>query len=235
MERLSVHAAGNANISVGGGVPSGAITSSVQLSDTNFGNISGSITSTGSFGSLEVAGNSRLTGDLTIGGNMTFGDADTDSVSITADLTSNLTPNADSTYDVGSSSKNWRFGYIEQLSSTHVTASGNISGSITSTGSFGAVNVEGMSVSNLVDVSSSYSTRVSNLKTDSGSFSTRVTRNEATGSSLTSASSSFSTRVTRNEATGSSLSAASSSFSSRVTTNEGKATKGFTIAMSVAL
>ena len=96
-----------------------------------------------------------------------------------------------------------------------------ISGSVSSTGSFGAVSVAGMSNSNLVDVSSS--------------LSTRVTRNEATGSSLTSASSSFSTRVTRNEATGSSLSAASSSFSSRVTTNEGKATKGFTIAMSVAL
>ncbi len=159
-----------------------------------------------------------------------------------------------------------------------------ISGSVSSTGSFGAVSVAGMSNSNLVDVSSSLSTRVtrneatgssltsassslstrvtrneatgsslttassslstrvtrneatgSSLTTASSSFSSRVTRNEATGSSLTTASSSFSTRVTRNEATGSSLSAASSSFSSRVTTNEGKATKGFTIAMSVAL
>ena len=100
--------------------------------------------------------------------------------------------------------------------STHITASGHVSASSTSTGSFGAVNVVGMSVSNLVDVSSSFSTRVSNLKTDSGSFSTRVTRNEATGSSLTTASSSFSTRVTRNEATGSSLTTASSSFSTRV-------------------
>ena len=100
--------------------------------------------------------------------------------------------------------------------STNITASGHVSASSTSTGSFGAVNVAGMSVSNLVDVSSSFSTRVSNLKTDSGSFSTRVTRNEATGSSLTTASSSFSTRVTRNEATGSSLTTASSSFSTRV-------------------
>ena len=132
--------------------------------------------------------------------------------------------------------------------STHITASGHVSASSTSTGSFGAVNVAGMSVSNLVDVSSSFSTRVSNLKTDSGSystrvsnlktdsgsfstrvlnlktdsgsFSTRVTRNEATGSSLTTASSSFSTRVTRNEVTGSSLTTASSSFSTRVSTEE---------------
>ena len=41
---------------------------------------------------------------------------------------------------------------------------GNISGSITSTGSFGAVYVEGMANSNLVDVSSSYSTRVSTIE-----------------------------------------------------------------------
>ena len=72
-----------------------------------------------------------------------------------------------------------RYGYIELVAASHVTASGNISGSLTSTGSFGAVDVVGMSVSNLVDVSSS--------------------------------------------------------IASRVTTNEGKATKVFTIAMSVAL
>ena len=104
--------------------------------------------------------------------------------------------------------------------STHITASGHVSASSTSTGSFGAVNVAGMSVSNLVDVSSSFSTRVSteesnvdSLQTDSGSFSTRVTRNEATGSSLTTASSSFSTRV-------SNLKTDSGSFSTRVSTEE---------------
>ena len=104
--------------------------------------------------------------------------------------------------------------------STHITASGHVSASSTSTGSFGAVNVVGMSVSNLVDVSSSFSTRVSteesnvdSLQTDSGSFSTRVTRNEATGSSLTTASSSFSTRV-------SNLKTDSGSFSTRVSTEE---------------
>ena len=108
------------------------------------GGVSGSSTSTGSFGRveaadtgsfgrLEVAGNSSLTGDLTIGGNITIGDADSDSLTISADLTSNLIPNADSTYDVGSTSKNWRFGHIEQLSATHVTASSNISASGTIT------------------------------------------------------------------------------------------------------
>ena len=90
--------------------------------------------------------------------------------------------------------------------STHITASGHVSASSTSTGSFGAVNVAGMSVSNLVDVSSSFSTRVLNLKTDSGSYSTRV-------SNLKTDSGSFSTRV-------SNLKTDSGSFSTRVSTEE---------------
>ena len=86
-----------------------------------------------------------------------------------------------------------------------ITADNNISASVSSTGSFGAVNVAGMSVSNLVDVSSSISTRLSteetnvdNLQTDSGSFSTRI-------SNLKTDSGSFSTRVTTNTSTGSIL------------------------------
>jgi len=82
------------------------------------------------------------------------------------------------------------------------TLGGNVSGSIVSTGSFGAANVAGMTVSNLVDVSSSISTRVSDLVTDSGSFSTRV-------SDLVTDSGSFSTRV-------SDLVTDSGSFSTRV-------------------
>tara|TARA_R110001583_G_scaffold13912_1_gene59032 strand:+ start:729 stop:4895 length:4167 start_codon:yes stop_codon:yes gene_type:complete len=83
--------------------------------------VSGSSVSTGSFGRLEVGGNTNLTGNITIGGNMTLGDADSDSISISADLTSNLIPNADNTFDLGSSAKQWKdiyvngIGYIDQL------------------------------------------------------------------------------------------------------------------------
>ena len=93
------------------------------------GNISGSATSTGSFGRVEVAGDSSFTGDVTIGGNIQIGDADSDSLTISADLTSNLIPNADSTFNLGSSTKNWNIGYIEKLESTNITASNNISAS----------------------------------------------------------------------------------------------------------
>ena len=95
--------------------------------------------STGSFGHLNVAGNTNLVGDLTLGGNIQIGDSSGDSITIGADLTSNIIPNTDSTYDLGTSVKNWRFGYIEQLVGESVTTSGNVSGSINSTGSFGRI------------------------------------------------------------------------------------------------
>ena len=99
--------------------PWGVVVADIGHFATVSGSISGSVTSTGSFGRLEIAGDSSLTGDVTIGGNINIGDADTDSLTIAADLTSNLVPNVDSTYDIGSSAKNWKVGHIEQISSTN--------------------------------------------------------------------------------------------------------------------
>ena len=128
--------------------------SGVTLGDSNFtgnltasgdleirGDVSGSSLSTGSFGRLEIGGDSSILGNVTIGGNINIGDSDTDSLTISADLTSNLIPNTDSTFNLGSPTNNWKEGYIEELSSTHITASGNISGSGISTGSLAHLHV----------------------------------------------------------------------------------------------
>ena len=152
---------GNANISVGGGQLRNAITGSEQLSFDSFGDISGSVSSTGSFGRLEVVGNGNIDGNLTLGGNITIGDADSDSITINADLTSNLIPNADSTFDLGSTSKFWRNAYIDSITTT-----GNISGSVSSTGSFGNVNVSEMSITSVSIMSSSVATRFDSRETD---------------------------------------------------------------------
>ena len=163
--------------------PWGVVVADIGHFATVSGSISGSVTSTGSFGRLEIAGNSSLTGDISIGGNINIGDADTDSLTIAADLTSNLVPNADSTFNIGSTAKNWKIGHIEQVSSTNITASFDISSS---------GNIFG---TNLLADSASFSTRVTDLKTDSGSFSTRITND----------SSSFSDRVTLSEASSSAI------------------------------
>ena len=69
-----------------------------------------SITTTGN---ISVGGNITVTGDATISGNLTFGDADTDTITIGADVASHITPDTDDTYDLGSSTKEWRNLYID--------------------------------------------------------------------------------------------------------------------------
>jgi hypothetical protein len=54
-----------------------------------------------------------VTGNATISGNLTFGDADTDSITLTADVASNITPDTDDTYDLGTATKQWRNLYID--------------------------------------------------------------------------------------------------------------------------
>lgn len=53
------------------------------------------------------ANTAAFTGDVSIAGNLTIGDQDTDTVSFTADVTSHIVPDADRTYSLGSDLKNW--------------------------------------------------------------------------------------------------------------------------------
>lgn len=62
---------------------------------------------------LEVANNTTLTGNLTVNGNTTLGDAASDTVTITADVASPLIPSADDTYDLGAVGSEWRNLYID--------------------------------------------------------------------------------------------------------------------------
>ena len=97
-------------------------TSSLRWKDVNFtgnlGNISGS-TISGS--ALHIEGNGKITGDLTLGGQITMGDADSDDVVFEAEVSSSLIPNNDNAFDLGSASKQWKdiyvngVGYIDSL------------------------------------------------------------------------------------------------------------------------
>jgi len=63
-------------------------------------------------------------GDVTIGGNITIGDATTDSISINADLNSNLIPNTHNTFDIGSTTKYYR----DVFATTYTGTSSEIGG-----------------------------------------------------------------------------------------------------------
>jgi len=70
-----------------------------------------SITTTGN---VDVGGNLTVTGTTTFnGGTITMGDAATDNVVFGADVDSNIIPDDDDTYDLGSASQEWRNLYID--------------------------------------------------------------------------------------------------------------------------
>ena len=88
----------------------GAATLSSTLAVTGTSTLTGNVTASND---VSVGGNLTVTGNTTISGNLTLGDADTDSISIGAEFASDLIPDVDGTYDLGSSSKEWQDLYID--------------------------------------------------------------------------------------------------------------------------
>lgn len=66
-------------------------------------------------GSLNVTGNVNATGNVTIGGNIVIGDNITDTITINAAIKSDLIPEIDNTYDIGSISFKWRALYANNF------------------------------------------------------------------------------------------------------------------------
>ena len=137
LKQLDTILTGSLQVSGSAGVTGSlSVTSNIEAS----GNISGSVTSTGSFGYLNVDG------DTVIGGNLTFGDAASDSVTFGADIASNVIPDASDSYNLGSDSQRWNDLYL----SGSISASGG-NHSITSDDTIdidadGALTIDGGSI-----------------------------------------------------------------------------------------
>ena len=211
---------GNANFSVGGGISLSAITSSVQLSGVNFGNISGSVTSTGSFGALRVVGQTlKVDSSGSVSGSYTstgsFGAVSVAGMTVSnlldfsSSIASRIT-DEESDFTAAGISGSWQgvigsgslgmvsgsaistgsFGHINATElgsdiSTLISGStsaaavsgswrgvigsgslGMVSGSAISTGSFGHVEVAGMTTPSILALSSSIETRLNTLSAD---------------------------------------------------------------------
>jgi hypothetical protein len=72
-------------------------------------------------GNLSVNGNVTATGNVVIGGNITIGDALTDVIEINASIKSDLIPEVDNTYDLGSPSFRWRSIYTTDFYTTSIS------------------------------------------------------------------------------------------------------------------
>jgi len=66
---------------------------------------------------LTVTGDTEITGDLIIGGNLTLGNQTTDTIAVTADFISDLIPDTDNTFDLGSATQGWKKLYINSIGS----------------------------------------------------------------------------------------------------------------------
>ena len=96
-------------------------------------NTTGSIITAGGIGvaksmtigeNLNVHGNIHANGAISADGNLTLGDAATDTVSFSADINSNFIPDANVSFDLGSTAQHWANLYIESVRATQNTESG---------------------------------------------------------------------------------------------------------------
>ena len=86
-------------------------TNSPNTGSYNVGAISASNDITAS--NLFLSGNANIDGNVTLGGNITIGDTTSDSVIISAELSSSLIPDIHATFDIGSSSKKWNGLFVQ--------------------------------------------------------------------------------------------------------------------------
>ena len=93
--------------------------SSIEIDPNGTGTVN-IIANTNITGNLVVSGNVNATGNIVIGGNITIGDALTDNIVINASIRSDLVPETDNTYDLGSATYRWRAVYTGALYTTAV-------------------------------------------------------------------------------------------------------------------
>ena len=93
--------------------------SSIELDPNGTGTVN-IVANTNITGNLVVTGNVNATGNVVIGGNITIGDALTDNIVINASIRSDLVPETDNIYDLGSASYRWRAVYTGTLYTTSI-------------------------------------------------------------------------------------------------------------------
>ena len=162
-------------LQVGG--PDGDITlgSTGTGSTGNFGAISGS--------GLDITGDANIAGNLTLGGQLTIGDATSDTINVVASLSSSLIPQTTNVFDLGSASKIWRdlyisTGSIKFVDGTTVVKEFNLESIEGLEAATGSSNI---SITNLNSATASLTQRVDAIESVSGTFARTNSDNSFSG------------------------------------------------------
>jgi len=111
------------------------------------------------FANLDVGGNVVVTGTTTFnGGTLTLGDANTDNIVFGGEVDSNIVPDDDNSFDLGSSTKEWKDIFIDgtaHIDTLDVDENAGIIGNLTLTGNAdfnGDLDVDGTTNLDVVDI-----------------------------------------------------------------------------------
>lgn len=74
---------------------------------------------------VSIAGNLDVVGNVTIGGNIIIGDQTTDTINFVAGIDSNLVPNLNNTYDIGTDLLRWKDLYATRVFAGNITIANN--------------------------------------------------------------------------------------------------------------
>jgi hypothetical protein len=99
----------------------------IDLTPTGIGQVV--VGEVGNAKNVDVLGDLRTTGTLTFNGDVTFGNNDTDNISFTADINSNIRPeqpSATALWSLGTSDNKWNNIYSRNVTSDTVTLSGSL-------------------------------------------------------------------------------------------------------------
>jgi hypothetical protein len=69
---------------------------------------------------MEVFGNIHATGTITADGSITLGNSDTDTIDFNADIASNIIPDVDDTFQLGTATKRWKDIYVQNLDAANI-------------------------------------------------------------------------------------------------------------------
>jgi hypothetical protein len=175
------------------------------LGSINFANTSGTV-------QLTVDGNLHATGDITWDGNITLGNAPTDTVTFAAEVNSGIKPSANNTDNLGSSTLTWATVYTNNVAATSTTfpdftiLSNTIGGTVTNgtvnyTGFTGIVNAEYLKFNNniITNIWPSASTNTQRSIIFSPNGSGKTVLNTTTSLQLPSTDDGFKTLTTNGE------------------------------------